>query len=175
MLFTQKTLALSLVAATGLVMTVAASPQTVAQAPQPAKPKGQAQTATPGARARPGLSLTQAQRAEIRTFREAQRPEVRVRREKMRAARAQLRQAITADVPDEAAIRAAAGALAELQADEAVLQARTRAHIMSVLTPEQQAQWKGARTRMAERAQRLRLRLGRMMRQESGRPWRGGR
>ena len=52
-------------------------------------------------------------------------------REKMRTARQQLQQAMRADVPDEAAIRSAAGAVAALQADQAVQQARARTQFMS--------------------------------------------
>jgi hypothetical protein len=72
----------------------------------------------------------------------------------MRAARQQLQRAMRADIPDEAAVRSAAGAVAALQADQAVLQARSRAQLMKVLTPEQQAQLTRARARAAQRAQR---------------------
>jgi hypothetical protein len=72
----------------------------------------------------------------------------------MRAARRQLQQAMRADVPDEAAVRSAAGAVAALQADQAALQARTKGQLMKVLTPEQQARMKEARARVAQRAQR---------------------
>jgi Spy/CpxP family protein refolding chaperone len=123
----------------------------------------------------PGLNLTQAQRDQLRSIREAQRPETQALREKMRAARQVLHEVMSADVPDEAAVRAAAGAVAALQADQAVLLARAKGQFMSVLTPEQQAQWKAARARTAERAQRIRMRMGRMMRQEFARQWRGGR
>ena len=86
--------------------------------------------------------------------REAQRKDSQPLREKMRTARRQLQQAMRADVPDEAAIRSAAGAVAALQADQAVQRARARTQFMSVLTPEQQARMKQARARAAQRAQR---------------------
>jgi hypothetical protein len=72
----------------------------------------------------------------------------------MRTARRQLREAMRADAPDEAAVRSAAGAVAALQADQAALQARARSQFMKALTPEQQAQMKQVRARAAERAQR---------------------
>jgi protein CpxP len=101
-----------------------------------------------------GLNLTQAQRDQMRTLREAQRKDTQALREQMRTARQQLQQAMRADIPDEAAVRSAAAAVAALQADQAVLQARSRAQLMKVLTPEQQAQVKQARVRVAQREQR---------------------
>ena len=67
----------------------------------------------------------------------------------MRAARQQLQTAMRADMPDEAAVRSAAEAVAALQADQAVLQARARSLVMKVLTPEQQARMKQTRAREA--------------------------
>jgi len=106
----------------------------------------------------------------------------------MRAARQQLQQAMRADVPDEAAVRSAAEAVAAVQADQAVLQARARSQFMQVLTPEQQARMTQARARAAERAQRAQramraqrdargerqmMQRQRMMRQQYLRWWRG--
>jgi Spy/CpxP family protein refolding chaperone len=99
-------------------------------------------------------ALREAQRKDSQALREAQRKDSQALREKLRAARQQLQQAMRADVPDEAAVRSAAGAAAALQADQAVLQARSRAQFMKVLTPEQQAQLKQARASAAQRAQR---------------------
>jgi protein CpxP len=161
MLLHQRMIAVSMAAAVGLMIATAGYAQT---APQPAKP------AVPGA----GLNLTQAQRDEIRALREAQRTDVRALREKLRGARQALREAMSADVPDEAAVRAAAGTVAALQADETVLRARAKGQFMKVLTPEQRARVKDARARAAERAQRMRMRANRMMRQEFTRRWWGG-
>jgi Spy/CpxP family protein refolding chaperone len=141
MLLHQKMIVVSVAAAAGLMVAGATYAQTSPQAPPPTAPAG--------------LSLTPAQREEIRTLREAQRKDAQPLREKMRTARRQLQQAMRADVPDEAAIRSAAGAVAALQADQAVQQARARAQFMSVLTPEQQARMKQARARAARRAQRV--------------------
>jgi Spy/CpxP family protein refolding chaperone len=126
-----------------------------------------------------GLNLTEAQRTQVRAVREAQRKDSQALRDRMRTARQQLRQAMRADVPDEAAVRSAAGAVAALRADQAALQARAKGQMMQVLTPEQQAQLKAARARAAQRAQRE-MRLQRqMMRRDRmmapPRPSRGGR
>jgi Spy/CpxP family protein refolding chaperone len=138
-----------------------------------------AQTATqaPAPAARAGLSLTQAQRDEIRTLREALRKDAQPLREQMRAARLQLRQAMSADVPDEAAVRSAAAAVGALQADQAAFRARQRAQFMKVLTPEQQSRVKAARERAAQRTMRAEgrtMRRHRMMRQQRDGWWRGG-
>jgi len=164
MFLNPKTVVASMAVAAGLVLAATAYAQTGTQAP-PA-----------------GLNLTDAQRDQIRTLREAQRTDTRALRDKMRAARQQLQQAMRADVPDEAAVRSAAEAVAALQADQAVRQARARSQFMKVLTPEQQAQMKQARARTVQRAQRAQramrserqmLQRQRMMRQQFYRWWRG--
>ena len=180
MLFHQGIFVVSVAAAAGLTFAAAGYAQTAVQAPPPAAPAVQAPAQAPagpppanqpggmgrgqgrgmgpqgqtGAGLMAGLNLTQAQRDQMRTLREAQRKDTQALREKMRAARRQLQQAMRADIPDEAAVRSAAGAVAALQADEAVLQARSRAQRMKVLTPEQQAQVKQAQARVAQREQR---------------------
>jgi Spy/CpxP family protein refolding chaperone len=167
MLLHQKMIVVSVAAVAGLVVAGAAYAQTSPQTPPPAAPaaKSAPQAPTPAGpppagqtrgmgRGERGLRLTEAQRDQIRTGREAQRKDSQALREKMRTARQQLQRAMRADVPDEAAIRSAAGAVAELQADQAVQRARARTQFMSVLTPEQQARMKQARARAAQRAQR---------------------
>jgi Spy/CpxP family protein refolding chaperone len=168
MLLHQKMIVVSVAAAAGLMVAGATYAQTSPQAPPPAAPAAMSPTQAPPpagpppagqprgvGRGQRGLRLTEAQRDQIRTGREAQRQDAQPLREKMRTARQQLQQAMRADVPDEAAIRSAAGAVAALQADQAVQQARARAQFMSVLTPEQQARMKQARARAARRAQRV--------------------
>jgi Spy/CpxP family protein refolding chaperone len=156
-------------AAPGYGQTADAAPQAAPAAKAPA-----AKQAAAGRQA--GLNLTDAQREQIRALRDAQRNDDRALREKMRAAREQLRQAMRADVPDEAAVRSAAGAVGALQADQAALRARSRAQFMKVLTPDQQARMKQARARLEQRTQRvqrqMQMRLNRMMRQGQG-PGRG--
>jgi protein CpxP len=160
MLLQRKTFVVSIALAAGLVFGAAGYAQTAAQAPTPAAPvvKAPAQVpppaGRPGAGVMPGLNLTDAQRAQIRTLRDARRKDSQALRDKMRVARQQLQQARRADIPDEASVRSAAAAVAALQTDQAALQARSRAQVMKVLTPEQQARMKQARARAAQRAQR---------------------
>jgi Spy/CpxP family protein refolding chaperone len=180
MLMHDKAWVAGLAMAVGLACAAPGYGQTAGAAPQ-AAPVAKAPAAKQAAAGRQaGLNLTDAQREQIRTLRDAQRNDDRALREKMRAAREQLRQTMRADVPDEAAVRAAAGAVAALQADQAALRARSRAQFMKVLTPDQQARMKEARARAAQRVQRAQraqrvqrqMRLNRMMRQGQG-PGRG--
>jgi Spy/CpxP family protein refolding chaperone len=171
MLLQQKTLIASVAAAAGLVFAAAGYAQTATQAPPQAAPAAGARAPRqPGAGAAARLNLTQAQRDQIRALREAQRNDTRALGEKMRAARQQLREVMRTDPPDEAAVRAAAEAVAAIEVDHAALRARSRAQFMKVLTPEQQAQMKEARAR-AER--QMMARRDRMMRQQGYRWWRG--
>jgi Spy/CpxP family protein refolding chaperone len=214
----QKIFIVAAAVAVGLVASAAGYAQPAAQAAPPAAPaaKSPAQAAPPAGPASPNqravvgrgqgrrvglgrqgqpaagaagrLNLTQAQRDQITTLREAQRRDWQDLREKMRTARQQLQQAMRADIPDEAAVRSAAGAVAALQADRAALQARARSQFMKVLTPEQQAQMSQARARATQRAQRAQRAMrverqmmqrnrmmyqNRMMRQRYPRWWRG--
>ena len=167
MLLNRKKFVVAAALTAGLLVSAAGYAQPASQASPPAVPSAKSPTQAqpsggspplnqPGSmgRGQDRLSLTEAQRDQIRTLRETQRTDLQALREKMSAARQQLRQAMRADVPDEAAVRSAAGAVAALQADQAVLQARARARLMEVLTPEQQALMKQARARAGQRAQR---------------------
>jgi protein CpxP len=193
MLEHRKVFVMSMAVAAGLALAAAGYAQTGPQAAPPAAPAANAQAQAPpsagpppagtgrgqgrgagmgpqgqpGAGPMGGLNLTQAQRDQVRALRETQRKDAQALREKMRAARQQLQQAMRADIPDEAAVRSAAGAVAALQADQAALQARSRAQMMKVLTPEQQARVKDARARTAQRAQRAMRAERRMMMQRS--------
>jgi len=185
MLLHQKMIVVSVAAVAGLMVAGAAYAQTSPQVPPPAAPAAKSPTQAPPpagpppagqsrgmGRGQRGLGLTEAQRDQIRTGREAQRKDSQALREKMRTARQQLQRAMRSDVPDEAAIRSAAGAVASLQADQAVQRARARAQFMSVLTPEQQARMKQARARAAQRSQRPMWRR-QQLRQDALRRWRG--
>jgi Spy/CpxP family protein refolding chaperone len=204
MLLHQRMIVASVAAVAGLMAAGATYAQTSQQAPPPVAPAAKSPTPVPPpagpppagqlggmGRGQGDLSLTQAQRDQIRTLREAQRKDSQALREKMRTARQQLREAMRADMPDEGAVRSAAGAVAALQADQAALRARARSQFMKALTPEQQAQMKRLRARAAERAQRAQRAIraqrlqrqmidrdrmvyrNRMMRQQYYRWWRG--
>ena len=174
MLMHHKAWVAGLAMAVGLACAASGYGQTAAAAPQ-AAPAAKAPAATPAAAGRQaGLSLTDTQREQIRMLRDAQRNDDRALREKMRAAREQLRQAMRADMPDEAEVRSAAGAVAALQADRAALRARSRAQFMKVLTPDQQARMKQARARLEQRARRMQRaeRQRQLRRNQALRQWR---
>jgi len=86
------------------------------------------------------LDLTQAQRDQVKAFGDQHQKDATPIREKIQAAQQKLNEAMGAPVPDEAAVRAAGGALSTAQVDMFALQARHQAQIMKVLTPEQQQQ-----------------------------------
>ena len=97
------------------------------------------------------LELTDAQREQVKAIMESHRDAQKAAGDKMMEARKALHDAIAADAFDEAAIRAAAGAVAALDADAAVQQARIRAEIFAILTPEQVKKAKELRTGMENR------------------------
>jgi len=100
------------------------------------------------------LNLTQAQKDQMKAFRDLQQKDAQAVRERMEGARQKLQEAMKADVPDEAAVTAAAGAMATAQSEQIVLHARAKAQLMKVLTPEQQTQLKQQRARMNQMARR---------------------
>jgi Spy/CpxP family protein refolding chaperone len=97
------------------------------------------------------LNLTQAQQDLIRDIRERGREQGRQLETKLREAQAAQRKAVSAIPANEAAIRSATLALAELQADMAIQQARMQNEIFAALTPAQQEQ---VRQAIAAREQR---------------------
>lgn len=110
------------------------------------------------------LDVTSEQRQQIRTIMQSHRQEFQALAERRRAAQQALQAAMTADPLDEAAIRSASAALAEVQADAAVLRAKVHREVFAVLTPEQQAKAKAlreeARTRFEQRRQQRMNRPG---------------
>jgi Spy/CpxP family protein refolding chaperone len=90
------------------------------------------------------LNLTEAQQGQLRVLREQQRKDMMAAREQLSAARRQLAEAMRADVPEEEAVRSAAGALATAQANQLAARARAKGQFMKLLTPEQQKQLKNA-------------------------------
>ena len=99
------------------------------------------------------LNLTQAQQDLVRDIRERQGVELRQIQAKLRDAQAAQQQAVTAIPPNEAAIRQTTLALAEVQAEVAIHQARVRSEIFAALTPEQQATVQKAQAERRQRAQ----------------------
>jgi protein CpxP len=84
------------------------------------------------------LDLTDDQREQIDQLIADHRTAMKDRREQMRERRTAMRDLMHADEFDEAAIRDAAMAIAEAEADVAVERARLRHEIHALLTPEQQ-------------------------------------
>jgi len=93
------------------------------------------------------LNLTQAQKDQMKALREQQQKDTQAVRERMKTARQKLQETMKADIPDEAAVKTAAGALATVQAEQFALQARAKAQTTKLLTPEQQKQMKDFRDR----------------------------
>jgi protein CpxP len=109
------------------------------------------------------LDLTDDQRVQIDQLMTDHRSAMKDRREQMRTHRMEMRDLVHADEFDEAAIRDAAMAIAEAEAEMAVERARLRQEIHKVLTPEQQ-----------EKAAEL-FQKRREFMQQHGRDFRGGR
>lgn len=104
------------------------------------------------------LDLSDGQREQVRGIMEARRAEFAAIGERLRTARRGLDALVTAEVVDEAAIRAKSADIAAVEADAAVLRARVHQEVFSVLTAEQQAK---ARELRAERDKRLQDRAAR--------------
>jgi protein CpxP len=89
-----------------------------------------------------GLDLSDDQRAQLRKIREARQNEFKAAGEKLRAAREGMRQLLTADNINEAAIRSKAAEVAAAEAEVAILNARVRQESLQILTSEQQQKLK---------------------------------
>ena len=118
------------------------------------------------------LDLTDAQREQIRTVaqqhRETTREEVG---EQLMSAREALRDAVTAEVANEGAIRTLASQLGTMEGDVAVARAQLNAQLWQLLTPDQQAQLRELQAQAAERRQQRRERFEqrRQEREQAGR------
>lgn len=108
------------------------------------------------------LDLSDAQREQVRGVMQSHRAAFTEIGERQRQARSALDAAIQADAVDESAIRARAAEVAAVDADAAVLRARVRQEVFSLLTAEQQTKAREiqaeAERRMKERTDRARER-----------------
>ena len=154
------------VIALGLSAAVYASTQNTAQGPGPFRGRRPLLTrlatggrAAPMARLARRLGITDAQKAQIKAVMQSHREERQALARRAADARAALRAAVTADTPDETAIRQRSAELAAVQADMAVARARVQAEVFQQLTPEQRAQAKTLRSQMKDRISKLRQRL----------------
>ncbi len=98
------------------------------------------------------LGLSVAQKEQLRAVVQSHKNDWQALRKRAMEARQSLRQAITANAVDDAAIRRQSAQLASVQADIAVARAHVRAEMLKVLTPEQRAK---AETLRAARRQHL--------------------
>ena len=113
------------------------------------------------------LDLTEAQREQVRQLAQQHREQTRPLLERARTAERARRQAVEAIPFSESEIRAAAQALAEIETDLAVQQARLQADIYALLTPDQQGQLQKMRV---DREARLKQRLDRLQQRAQRRP-----
>lgn len=90
----------------------------------------------------PMLSLSEAQMEQAKDVMSRHRYEMETAGKKLQAARQAQQKAVTAVPFDEGAIRAATDATGAAASDAAVLRARVRSEIWTLLTPEQQAKAK---------------------------------
>lgn len=86
----------------------------------------------------PMLNLSDTQLDQVKDVMARHRPEMEAASKKMQAARQAQQKAVTAVPFDEGAVRAAADASGAAASDAAVLRARVRSEIWTLLTPEQQ-------------------------------------
>jgi Spy/CpxP family protein refolding chaperone len=144
--------------AVALVAVLSAGSAALAQGPRgggPGRAGGPAGRGLMGALPLASLNLTQAQQDLIRDIRERNGGEMSQIDAKLRQAHDAQQKAVSAIPLNEGAIRAATLAVAEVQADAAILQARVQNEIFASLTSEQQEQVKKA---LADREQRLQQR-----------------
>jgi Spy/CpxP family protein refolding chaperone len=122
------------------------------------------------------LGVTDEQREQIRIKMESYKPRFEDIADRMTVARKALEDAITAEPVNDGAIRAAAAAVADVEADAAVLRATVHQDVFSVLTPEQRQKAKDLRGQMEQRMKdgRQRMKEGRQQIKQSTKPTRGG-
>ena len=96
------------------------------------------------------LNLTDAQKDQLKGIMDSHRDESKGLGDRAMKARHALRAAVTADTVDEGLIRTRAAELATIESDLAVAQARIHAEVFRILTPEQQAQAREARSHMQQ-------------------------
>lgn len=161
------------VMALGLGAAVYASTQNTAGGPGPFSGRRLLNRLGPGARfgalrmLGSRLGVTDAQKEQIKGVMQSHREEWQALGSRAADARAALRDAVTADAPDEVAIRQRSAELATVQADIAVARAHARAEIFQQLTPEQRAQARTLQSQMKGRIAKLRQRLQGRLRGEA--------
>jgi len=97
------------------------------------------------------LGLTESQQAQVNAVIQSHDAELKALHDRAFAARQALQATVTADAVDERAIRARSADVASVEADLAVIQARVRAEVFQLLTPEQRAKAKEMPPRPGDR------------------------
>ncbi len=111
------------------------------------------------------LHLTEAQHDQVRGVMEQNREATRAAGARLREVRNALKDAVTAEVVNEGAIRAVATDLATAEGDAAVQRAFVRSQVWQLLTPDQQANALELEAEMKERMEQRRARRGERRRQ----------
>ena len=106
------------------------------------------------------LGLSDAQKDQAKTIMQSHQDEMKALAEREGPARTALGDAMSADVMDEATIRARSYDVAAVEADMAVAHARIRSEIFQILTADQQAQLKQMQSRLKQREEEMRQRRG---------------
>ena len=113
------------------------------------------------------LDLTEAQREQVRQLTVQHREQTRTLLDRLQTTQEARRKAVEAIPFSESQIRAAAQALAEVEAELAVQQARLQADVYALLTPEQQTR---LQTMRAERDARAKERMSRLQQRGQRKP-----
>jgi periplasmic protein CpxP/Spy len=101
------------------------------------------------------LNLTDEQREQVKGIMQSHRADFKQVGDKIRAARDGMGALVDADTLDEAAIRAKSLEVASAEADAAILNARVRAEVYALLTPEQLDKAKELKDAMKYRRQQM--------------------
>jgi Spy/CpxP family protein refolding chaperone len=128
---------------------------------------GSGQRRAPAGLALRALDLTEAQREQVRQLTAQHREQSRTLLGRLQAAQDARRKAVEAIPFNEPEVRTAAQALAEVEAELAVQQARLQADIYALLTPDQQTR---LQTMRAERDARAKERMSRLQQRSQRRP-----
>ena len=86
----------------------------------------------------PVADLSDDQKQQVKSILDSHRDQMQQNAEKMRGLQEAMRTLVEADTIDESAIRAKSAEIASAEADALILQAKMRAEVFQILTPEQQ-------------------------------------
>ncbi|MBM3779602.1 MAG: periplasmic heavy metal sensor [Acidimicrobiia bacterium] len=163
----------SLATGAALVLATVLATAVAAQGPGPGRMGRSGGPGGPGGRGGPGvaglplgqLDLTEAQRTQIRDVMTRHQADGRAAADKLRQAREVQREASQAVPLNEGAIRMAASAVADAEADAAIVQARIHNEVFALLTSEQQAKAKQIADQREARMEQRRKQMEERLRQ----------